>query len=107
MLFASKLNKFRTVALVLIFAGTGIMYLGFLWPQAMMFFFILGLLGVGSSVAIYFWVGVLSTQAVQVECPQCGRITKILGRMDQCMFCKANLTLDPDYATGQAAKKEQ
>lgn len=99
MLFANKINKFRTIALLMIFVGMGIMYLGFIWPAAMMLFFILGLLGVGSSVAIYFWVGILSTQALQVECPECGRITKILGKMDQCMYCRAHLTMDRSLAT--------
>ncbi|PTX60694.1 zinc ribbon protein [Melghirimyces profundicolus] len=106
MLFASKINKFRTIALLMIFAGMGIMYFGFLWREAMVFFFILGLLGIGSSVAIYFWVGVLSTQAVQVECPECGRITKILGKSDQCMYCEAHLTLDPQHATKENPLQE-
>ncbi|SMO75330.1 YgzB family protein [Melghirimyces algeriensis] len=105
MLFAGKINKFRTVALLMIFIGMGIMYLGFLWREAMAVFFILGLLGVGSSVAIYFWVGVLSTQAVQVECPECNRATKMLGKMDECMFCKARLTLDPEQAGTDHPKK--
>ncbi|MFC4077739.1 DUF2614 family zinc ribbon-containing protein [Salinithrix halophila] len=105
MLFASKINKFRTIALLMIFAGVGIMYFGFLWPSAMLVFFILGLLGVASSVAIYFWIGMLSTQAVQVECPRCGRTTKILGKKDQCMYCKATLSLDPKDAHKEDSSK--
>ncbi|MDR6227621.1 DUF2614 family zinc ribbon-containing protein [Desmospora profundinema] len=101
MLFASKINKFRTVALLLIFLGVGVMYFGFLWPSAMLLFFLLGLLTIGGSVAIYFWVGMLSTQAVQVECPECTRTTKILGKTDQCMYCKAWLSLDPKHAPDQ------
>ncbi|SDX60783.1 Zinc-ribbon containing domain-containing protein [Marininema mesophilum] len=99
MLFASKINKFRTVALLLIFIGIGIMYLGFLWREAMVVFLILGMLGIFASVAIYFWVGLLSTQAAKVHCPKCGRITKVLGKMDECMYCKATLSLDPTHAT--------
>ncbi|QKG83456.1 hypothetical protein GXN76_02520 [Kroppenstedtia pulmonis] len=98
MLFASKLNKLRTIGLLLIFLGIGVMYFGFLWPSAMFVFFLLGLLVICSSVGIYFWAGTLSTQAVQVECPQCERVTKILGKTDQCMYCQATLTLDPAFA---------
>lgn len=83
----------------MIFMGMGIMYLGFIWPAAMMVFFVLGLFGVASSVVIYFWVGILSTQALQVECPECERTTKVLGKMDRCMHCGAHLTMDRSLAT--------
>ncbi|SFS99820.1 DUF2614 family zinc ribbon-containing protein [Marininema halotolerans] len=98
MLFSSKINKFRTVALLLIFIGIGMMYLGLLFRDALIVFFILGMLGIFASVAIYFWVGLLSTQAAQVTCPQCGRTTKVLGKMDECMYCKATLSFDPSHA---------
>jgi Zinc-ribbon containing domain len=38
----------------------------------------------------------LSTKAVQVTCPSCGKTTKILGRVDMCMYCNEPLTLDPN-----------
>lgn len=100
-MFAGKINKFRTVALFLIFAGIGVMYFGFVWPPAMLLFFLLGLLFIGGSVAIYFWVGMLSTQAVQVECPSCKRTTKVLGKTDRCMYCSAWLSFDPKHAPDQ------
>jgi predicted amidophosphoribosyltransferase len=37
----------------------------------------------------------LSTKAVQVVCPNCGKHTKVLGRVDMCMYCREPLTLDP------------
>lgn len=98
MIWASKINKVRTLALLLIFLGIGVMYFGFVWPGAMVFFFFLGILVIFSSVGLYFWIGILSTQAVQVECPKCGRMTKILGKMDQCPYCKVYLSLDPAHA---------
>ncbi|PTM56405.1 DUF2614 family zinc ribbon-containing protein [Desmospora activa] len=100
-MFAGKINKFRTVALLLIFLGIGVMYFGFLWPSAMLLFILLGMLFIGGSVAIYFWVGMLSTQAAQVECPECKRTTKVLGKTDQCMFCKSWLSFDPKYASDE------
>lgn len=98
MLLASKLNKLRTIALGLVFLGIIVMYFGFLWPSWMVFFFIFGLVVMLSSFGIYFWAGMLSTQAVKVQCPECGKITKMLGTTDQCMFCKTTLSLDPKYA---------
>lgn len=103
MLFASKINKLRTIALLLVFLGIGVMYFGFLWPNAMIYFFVLGLVVIFSCTGIYFWAGMLSTQAVQVKCPECGKITKILGTIDKCMYCSTTLSLDPKHAP----KKDQ
>ncbi len=33
-------------------------------------------------------------KAVQVICPSCNKTTKMLGRVDICMFCNETLTLD-------------
>lgn len=98
MLISGKLNKIRTFALLLIFVGIGVMYLGFVFPKLMLFFFLLGLLFTFASVGIYFWIGMLSTQAVKVKCPSCHKETKLLGKRDECMFCKAILSLDPKDA---------
>ncbi|MCS1352789.1 YgzB family protein [Mechercharimyces sp. CAU 1602] len=97
-MLSGKLNKIRTFALLLIFIGFGIMYLGFLWPKAMPIFFIFGMLAVFASVGIYFWIGTLSTNAPKVKCPQCHRVTKLLGKTDECMYCKAILSVDPKHA---------
>ena len=37
----------------------------------------------------------LSTRAVQIQCPTCGKHTKMLGRVDMCGHCREPLTLDP------------
>jgi hypothetical protein len=98
MLLAGKLNKIRTFGMLLIFVGFGVMYLGFLWPKLMPLFFILGMLFVFVSVGLYFWTGMLSTQAEKVVCPVCNKETKMLGKRDECMYCKAILSLDPKDA---------
>ncbi|EPY11507.1 DUF2614 family zinc ribbon-containing protein [Paenibacillus alvei] len=103
----SKINEFRLWGLVLTLAGMGMMVLGtsgiLMWGiQGRPFagvFMVLGMILLLGSVAIYFWAGMLSTSAVILECPECGRQTKILGRTDRCMFCRTILTLDPDKAT--------
>lgn len=101
MLISGKLNKIRTFALLLIFVGVGVMYIGFLWKSLMALFFILGMLFVLASVAIYFWIGILSTHSIRVHCPACGKVTKVLGKKDECMYCKAILSLDPKDAPNQ------
>lgn len=56
---------------------------------------LLGFLAIIASTIIYFWIGMLSSKAVQVNCPECGKSTKMLGRVDACMNCNEPLTLDP------------
>ncbi|WP_042351716.1 YgzB family protein [Bacillus massiliigorillae] len=95
--YSSKINKIRTFALSLIFIGFIVMYGGIFFkssPIIMTIFMILGLLCIIASTVVYFWIGMLSTKSVQVVCPNCQKITKILGRVDMCMYCNEPLTLD-------------
>jgi Zn-dependent protease with chaperone function len=96
--YTSKINKIRTFALSLIFIGFIVMYGGIFFrnhPLIMTIFMILGLLFIIASTIVYFWIGMLSTKAVQVVCPNCNKPTKMLGRVDMCMYCREPLTLDP------------
>ncbi len=97
--YSNKINRIRTFALSLIFIGFGIMYLG-IWARQiewlMLIFIILGTLAIVFSTVVYFWIGLLSTRAVQIICPNCEKPTKMLGRVDACMHCKEPLTLDKD-----------
>ncbi|GAA0450708.1 YgzB family protein [Alkalibacillus silvisoli] len=97
--YSNKINKIRSVALGLIFAGMIIMYIGLFFRNTewlMLVFMMLGVVAIGLSTVIYFWIGMLSTKAVPIQCPECGKSTKMLGRVDACMFCKQPLTLDKD-----------
>ena len=97
--YTSKINKIRTFALSLIFVGFIIMYIGVFFRTnmwVMTIFMMLGMLSIIASTVVYFWIGMLSTKAVQVTCPNCGKHTKILGRVDMCMYCKEPLTLDKE-----------
>ncbi|MFE8700547.1 YgzB family protein [Cytobacillus sp. FJAT-54145] len=97
--YSSKINKIRTFALSLIFIGFIVMYGGIFFkssPILMMTFMLLGMLCIIASTVVYFWIGMLSTKTVQVVCPNCARQTKMLGRVDMCMYCNEPLTLDPN-----------
>jgi hypothetical protein len=110
MLFSGKLNKLRTLALGLVFIGIAVMYLGYVGFAGylgallthnmviMAIFLVLGLFCVIGSSVMYMWIGIVSTKAVQVYCPSCNRVTKIVGIKDECMFCKQRLSLDPKDA---------
>lgn len=95
--YSSKINKIRSFALALIFIGFIVMYGGIFFrtnPVVMTIFMLIGLLFIIASTAVYFWIGMLSTKTIQVVCPNCGKQTKILGRVDMCMYCNEPLTLD-------------
>ncbi|WP_066299905.1 YgzB family protein [Bacillus sp. FJAT-29937] len=95
--YSSKINKIRTFALALIFVGFLVMYLGIFFrnsPLLMTIFMLFGTVFIIASTVVYFWIGMLSTKTVQVVCPNCGKHTKILGRVDMCMYCNEPLTLD-------------
>nr|MDF9459570.1 YgzB family protein [Bacillus pumilus] len=96
--YSSKINKIRTFALSLVFVGFLIMYIGVFFKESIWlstFFMPLGVLSIGLSTVVYFWIGMLSTKAVRVVCPGCEKETKVLGRVDMCMHCREPLTLDP------------
>jgi hypothetical protein len=99
LVYSSKINKIRSFALILIFVGIAFMYVGLLVKKVdwlMFLFFIIGVLFIILSTVVYFWIGMLSTRAIPIICPNCEQPTKMLGRVDACMHCKQPLTLDID-----------
>ncbi len=95
--YRNKINKIRSFALSLIFIGFVIMYGAIFFREnqiLVIIFMSLGLLAIIGSTVVYGWIGLLSTRAVQVVCPSCGKHTKVLGRVDMCMYCNEPLTLD-------------
>lgn len=108
MLFkSSKINEFRLWGLLLTMGGMGLMIVGlagvvFDWGQIGKVitgvFMVIGAIAMLGSLAVYFAAGMLSTSTVTLECPECGKVTKLLGKTDRCMFCKTLLTFDPRYA---------
>ena len=114
--YKNKINRIRSFALSLIFIGVVIMYLGIFFRKneiIMLIFMVLGLIAILGSVVVYAWIGTLSTRAVQIVCPNCGKATKMLGRVDMCGHCREPLTLDPslegkefDVAYNRPARKK-
>lgn len=104
---SAKINEFRLWGLIFTMAGMGVMILGtagiVFWGQAgkiiAAIFMVIGMISLLISVIVYFWAGMMSTSATMLECPECGKPTKMLGKTDRCMFCKTMLTLDPAQAT--------
>lgn len=99
LVYSSKINKIRSFALILVFAGIAIMYGGLLARKIdwlMFVLFIIGVLFIILSTVVYFWIGMLSTKAIPIICPNCEKPTKMLGRVDACMHCKQPLTMDKD-----------
>ncbi|MGG1520029.1 DUF2614 family zinc ribbon-containing protein [Paenibacillus oryzisoli] len=106
LLKSSKVNEFRLWGLALTMGGMLLMIVGlagivFDWGTAgrvlAIIFMTLGMISVLVSMGIYFWAGMLSTSAVVIDCPECGRRTKMLGKTDRCMYCKTILSVDPQY----------
>lgn len=103
---ASKISTMRTWGLLLVLLGMGIMVFG--TSGILLFgnvgkiiaavFMVLGMISCFASMGIYFYVGMLSTSAPVIECPECGKRTKMLGKTDRCMYCHTILTWDPAYA---------
>lgn len=112
---SSKINEFRLWGLLLTMLGMGLMVLGtagiVFWGQSGKVVagigLVIGLIAMLGSLAVYFIAGMLSTSAVQLECPECHKLTKMLGKTDRCMFCKTILTLDPDRANITAEQLQQ
>lgn len=95
----NKIKRIRGYALIMMFAGLIIMYLGvFFYTNPIIFtvFLILGLIPVLLSGAIYFWIGLVSTRALVVQCPNCERHTRFLGSVDYCMYCNEPLTIEKE-----------
>lgn len=96
--YKNKINRIRTFALSLVFIGVVIMYMGIFFRSneiVMLIFMLLGVLAIIASTIVYAWIGALSTKAAQITCPNCGKETKMLGRVDMCGHCREPLTLDP------------
>lgn len=97
LVYKNRINRIRSFALSLIFIGFGVMYIGILLkkiPWLMVTFYVLGVLFIILSTVVYFWIGLLSTRAIPIVCPNCEKPTKMLGRVDACMHCRQPLTLD-------------
>jgi len=104
---SAKINEFRTWGLLLTMSGLGLMIIGagavVIFGQDVgkiiaYIFLLIGTIAMVASLFVYFWAGMMSTNTITVECPECGKRTKMIGKTDRCMFCHTILTFDPKYA---------
>ncbi|GFN29744.1 DUF2614 family zinc ribbon-containing protein [Paenibacillus xylaniclasticus] len=104
----AKINEFRLWGLLFMLGGMGMMIFGtagivfFDGTAGRIFagtFMVLGSILMLISVGIYFWAGMMSTSVKTIQCPECGKHTKMIGRVDRCMHCKTKMTVDPSLAT--------
>jgi hypothetical protein len=112
---SSKINEFRLWGLLLTMGGMALMIVGlagivFNWGQVGKIiagiFMVIGMISMLGSMAVYFWAGMLSTSTVALECPECGKVTKVLGKTDRCMFCRTVLSFDSRYAPPASSDME-
>ncbi|WP_036746039.1 DUF2614 family zinc ribbon-containing protein [Paenibacillus sp. UNC451MF] len=103
---SSKVNEFRLWGLLLTMGGMLLMIVGlagivFNWGVAGKIIagicMVIGAISMLASMGVYFWAGMMSTSTTVIECPECGKQTKLLGKTDRCMFCKTILSLDPQH----------
>ncbi|MWC30696.1 DUF2614 family zinc ribbon-containing protein [Paenibacillus sp. MMS18-CY102] len=104
----AKINEFRLWGLIFMLAGMGMMIFGtagiVFWGgvAGRIFsgtFMVLGSILMLVSVGIYFWAGMMSTSVKTIECPECNKQTKMIGKTDRCMYCKTKMTIDASLAT--------
>jgi len=104
---ASKISTMRTWALLLMLIGLGLCVFG--TGGIIVFghqvgkiiagvFMALGIIACLTSIGFYFWLGMLTTSAPVIQCPECGKNTKMLGETDRCMYCHTILTWNPAHA---------
>ncbi len=112
---SSKISEFRLWGLLLTLGGMGLMIVGlvgivFDWGSIgrviAFIFMIIGMIAMMGSVAVYMWAGMLSTSAQVVECPSCGKLTKVLGKTDRCMVCHSILSFDPKYKKSESVEEQ-
>lgn len=106
-----KLNRLRNFALGLMFVAFLVMYLSTFGAKSPATHFLLPIGIVGGvfiaiiAMFIYFRIGAISMRAPKVDCPQCGRTTKILGATDRCAYCKQPLRISTDKSGTVFAEK--
>lgn len=104
----SKIKRMRTWANWNMGVGILLMYLGYAffagylgsWLKGSYIFMtcllLIGFIGMMVSTVLFMITGMISTTSPQVQCPSCGKTTKMLGKEDACMFCGQPLFLDEE-----------
>jgi hypothetical protein len=94
-----NVNKWRNWALVFMFGGFFVMYLGLFDKAILPVLLILGGLSVVTGILMYFRFGPVNTSIHETECPRCGSKIRLTGETDACSQCRLPLrrTADGQY----------
>jgi hypothetical protein len=80
-------EKWRNRALIFMFGGFFIMYLGVYDKPLIPYLTVIGAAGVFAGIALYFCFGPVGGAGVKSECPRCAKVTRLSGAFDQCAHC--------------------
>ncbi|NGQ97356.1 hypothetical protein G3578_19645 [Brevibacillus sp. SYP-B805] len=104
----SKIKRLRTWANWNIGLGILLMYIGYAFFAGylgsfleknylfMTILLIIGFFMTMVATVLFMISGMISMTAPQVECPSCGKVTKMFGKEDACMFCGQPLALSEE-----------
>ncbi|OEH86632.1 hypothetical protein BHU72_10275 [Desulfuribacillus stibiiarsenatis] len=86
----SKLLQIRSKSFIWLVVGIGFLYLYFIFKIAKIFALI-GVLAMGISFFMFSRAGHFAAKAKEIDCPECGRIIRVVSRADACSHCRAPL----------------
>lgn len=86
-----NINKFRNWALVFMFGGFFLMYLGMFNKGLLPFLLVIGGFGVVLGILMYFRFGPVNPSIHETECPRCGVKVRLTGKTDACSHCGQGL----------------
>ncbi|MCL6627149.1 DUF2614 family zinc ribbon-containing protein [Alicyclobacillus shizuokensis] len=90
-----NVNRWRNLALVFLFAGFFVMYLGVYSKRLLPYLTIAGGIGVLAGILLYFRFGPVNPSIRTIQCPRCGRDTRPTGQYDACAHCGLPLQRTP------------
>lgn len=78
------------------FGGFFVMYAGVYNKSLIPYLLPVGSIGVLAGILIYFRFGPVNPSIKTIECPRCGRRTRLTGEFDACSHCKQPLRRTPE-----------
>ncbi|WP_026974214.1 DUF2614 family zinc ribbon-containing protein [Alicyclobacillus contaminans] len=82
-----NINRWRNWALLLMFGGFFVMYLGVYDKVLLPVLLVIGSLAWVAGIGIYFRFGPVNTRLNEIECPRCGQRIRLTGATDACAHC--------------------
>jgi len=101
----SKLSSIRYRAVLWIIIGMGFFYLYFIF-KIVKVFVLIGGLAMFIGISMYTRAGHIATKAKEINCPECGKLIKVVSRVDACSKCKTKL-IDEGRGVYKAVKPKK